>query len=132
MRCVMKKPLVTEIDNVETKRVLAARNRAHMWKNLFFMILFAGLVVLLLPAYNAGDTNAVYVGGVMYVIVYFVASHYVNKKYNEVLNVARLNDQIRHEEKVRGVERDKHNLEKEIERLKLELEHAKNQSKKID
>lgn len=128
----MKKPLVTEIENTETKRVLAARSRAHMWKNLFFIILFAGLVVLLLPAYNSGDQRAIWIGAGMFALVYFIASHYVNKKYGEILNVARFNDQIRHEEKVRNVERDRHDLEHEIERLKLELEHAKNQSKKID
>ena len=126
----MKKPLITEIENVETNRVLSAMSKAKLALNIV-MVAILGFGFPFMIHYAAGLQTLQYIALGIYVVTYIVAYASVHSKYARLLDTAKLNDRIRHEEKVRNIERDRHDLEKEIERLKLELEHASNQSKNM-
>lgn len=125
----MKKPLITEIDNIETKRVLNAIKKRKIVLNLVAIFIIVGLIPFSYFLFENGKQIVIYVLWSVFALFYFACLIYIYKTFNPLLETAKLNDKIRHEEKVRNVERDKHNLEKEIERLKKELEILKKESK---
>lgn len=128
----MKKPLITEIDNVETKRVLQAMDHAYIWLNAVAIIIIACSLPFLIQSFKSGVTTGAYILLGIFTFLYLTAMVVVHTTYKPMLETAKLNDKIRHEEKVRFAERDKHDLEQEIERLKQELDIAnkKNQDLK--
>ena len=129
---MVKKPLITEIDNVETKRVLTAINKERaLWNAIFIPI--AVLVMAFAVPYLSGSQyeSVIYIALAVLIIGYFSGNTAINNKYGYMLEVAKMNDKIRHEEKVRYQERDKYDLEKEIEHLKRDLEEAKSQRKDL-
>lgn len=120
----MKKPLVTEVERTETKRVEKAINNA---KTILFLIFLPAFAVLpfIISYYQELDSMQM---GIMFVaigVVYIFFNALVNNHYKGMLTLARKNDEIRHEEKVRAIERDRFDRDKEIERLKRELEVLK-------
>lgn len=127
----MKKPLITEIDNVETKRVLAVITKAKFMLNALTIVVLGFSMPFIIKIFSSANPTGAYVLLVLAALVYFGITISIHATYSPMLETAKLNDKIRHEEKVRTIERDKHDLEKEIESLKLQLERASQQSKNI-
>lgn len=127
----MKKPIITEIENVETKRVLDAMNRAKMWLNIGAIVALGICIPFFVQFVKSSQNVGIYLTLGLFVLFYIGITLSIHATYSPMLDTAKLNDKIRHEEKVRFAERDKHDLEREIERLKHELELANERTKDL-
>lgn len=123
----MKKPLVTKVEKIETARVEEARSKAKSIVFTFLLVAFAAVTALVIVRGVYGS-RLVWLYVLLFV-AYFIINNVVHHKFDELMKTAKMNDTIRHEEKVRAMERDRFEQGKEIERLQQEIEALKAKQK---